>query len=116
MADDRARNDRESEHAIGLLPELAAIGWIVGVEPVGTGREEHGVAVDLGDDRRSIRLLQLGLRIPLPRSLRLPGDLSGGGVEGDDVLLIAPVAVEDQSVFKQHRRAAGAVFVLDLLE
>src|SRR5688572_20931515 len=61
---------------------------------------------DTDDERRRI-----GLIVGLPAH-RLPSHRPGGFVERDDIRLVVTVAVDDQKVSIECRRAAGAVLRL----
>src|SRR5204862_7038314 len=67
------------------------------------------IAVQLtavADPYNELRLI--GLIVPFPPH-RLPSHLPGGFVEPDDISLVVTVAVDDQKVPIEHRRAAVAV-------
>src|SRR5262249_27818095 len=101
--------DRPRDHRVALvahLPDLFPRGRVVGDDGVRAGTYHLLLPLDVDQERRAeAELLDgvAGLAVGPPD---LP---AGGGVEGDDELLVAAVAAEDQLVVGQDRRAAVAV-------
>src|SRR6186713_2995203 len=71
-----------------------------------TNADELIAVADADDEWRRI-----GLIVGFPAH-RLPSHLPGGLVERDDISLVVTVAVDDQKVSIERRRAAGAVLRL----
>ena len=98
---------RHVGEAVAVLdvPKLLTVLRIVGVGVMRAGADHLLGAIEIDDERCGVGLVAFAAR-------RLPADLSGGGVEGDDELRVEAVAAENQHPVVQHRRTAGAVLRL----
>ena len=111
MTGDGAGDVGKAEVAVLDLPKLDTCPRIVSVHPVGAAGNQDGLAIEGFDDRGGIGFLELWVFPKLARALGFPGDFATVLVQGDDVLPVAAVQVEDHQVIPNERRASGTVFV-----
>ena len=109
------RHDREAQPLVADSPEFPPAGWIVAVDPVGRGGDEHVAAARRHHQRRAVCLAEVGVVVGLAAAVGLPGDAARLRVEGDEILHVAAVAVENEPVLPEHGRAAWAVLVVEPL-